>query len=330
MVIKKVELLVNLALVFCLTAFNVPQEPSQPNGYDLVAAVNAYRASKGYYALNPHPLVMSAAQAHAEWIVSTGQGGHIGPGGSDETMRVSWTGYGGGAAIKCDENWASSGSIEDAVYSAWSDWTHQEVMLNAWGNRYTDVGGGVAKQSTGRYVFVLDVCMIVGKGGGGTVPGATANPPATADFSNYIYGVTRATPMADGTIKHTVKYGQSLNSIADAYGTTTDSLRTLNNMAADETIIYPDQVLLIQRGNGSSAASTNTSTPAAPNLSPSMATPVPARTRQPTPSATAQSESSTPPSGMEQGQTLRNTGILLIGLCGLGLLFVLVSLFIKH
>ena len=41
---------------------------------------------------------------HAEWIVATGQGGHIGASGSDETVRVSWTGYGGGAAIQCDEN----------------------------------------------------------------------------------------------------------------------------------------------------------------------------------------------------------------------------------
>jgi len=73
----------------------------------------------------------------------------------------------------------------------WADWTHQEVMLNAWGNRYTDIGGGVAVWGEGSYVFVLDVCMVIGQGPGETVPddGEIA-PEATADLSNYIYGVT--------------------------------------------------------------------------------------------------------------------------------------------
>ena len=67
-------------------------------------------AANGYYAIGTNSLVMSAAQGHADWIVQTGQGGHTGAGGSDETVRVGWTGYGGGAEIKCDENWAMASS----------------------------------------------------------------------------------------------------------------------------------------------------------------------------------------------------------------------------
>ena len=157
-------------LFFSLSAFRFHAQESAPNGYDLVAAVNAYRAANGYYQIPTNSLVMSAAQTHAEWIVETGQGGHIGAGGSNETMRVSWTGYGGGASIQCDESWAGGRSIDDAVYGAWSDWVHQEVMLNAWGNRYTDIGGGVASRGDGSYVFVLNVCMVVGQPAGGDVP----------------------------------------------------------------------------------------------------------------------------------------------------------------
>ena len=315
--------------MFFLTAFNLPQQASQPSGYDVVAAVNAYRATKGYYPLNPHPQVMAAAQAHAEWIVATGQGGHIGASGSNETTRVSWTGYGGGASIKCDENWASGRTIEDALYGAWSDWTHQEVMLNAWGNRYTDAGGGVAALGNGRYVFILNVCMVVGKGSGAAVPGATANPQATADLSNYIFGVTKATPMADGRIEHVVKYGQTLATIAEAYGITINTLRVLNNMASDTTIIWPEDVLLIQPATGTGASQ------ASPNLQPTNSvqpTAFPATsTSIPTtpPSATPQPADTATPAIKENGQTMQNVGLLLIGLAAIGLVVVLISLVIK-
>ena len=83
----------------------------------------------GLYALNPDAKVMSAAQGHADWIVATGNGGHTGASGSDETTRVYWSGYGGGKSIKCDEAWASTTSVNSAVYEAWSDWTHQQVMV---------------------------------------------------------------------------------------------------------------------------------------------------------------------------------------------------------
>ena len=315
--------------MFFLTAFNQPQQASQPSGYDVVAAVNTYRATKGYYPLNPHPQVMAAAQAHAEWIVATGQGGHYGAGGSLETERVSWTGYGGGASIKCDECWASGRTIEDAVYNAWSDWTHQEVMLNAWGNRYTDAGGGVAALGNGRYIFIFDVCLVVGKSSGGSVPGATANPQATADLSNYVFGVTKATPMADGRIEHVVKYGQTLVTIAKAYGTTIESLRTLNNMAADATLIYPEQKLLIQPATGTGATQTTpaappTSTPQA-DIAPSTPTTIP--TMIPMPTQSPSNPTQTVKDG--NGQVVQNAGMLLIGLAAIGLVVVLISLVIK-
>ncbi|MCJ7823406.1 MAG: LysM domain-containing protein, partial [Anaerolineales bacterium] len=271
---KIAVLLAGMVFAIFLSAFSLPTNEVQPSGYDLAAAVNAYRAANGYYQLNPHSLVMAAAQAHAEWIVETGQGGHIGASGSDETVRVSWTGYGGGASIQCDENWASGSTIEDAVYSAWSDWTHQEVMLNAWGNRYTDIGGGAAAYGDGRYAFVLNVCKVVGQESSGDMPEASGSAPpangntlATADSSNYIYGVTLATPLADGTLTHTVLYGQTLAAIAKAYGITIETLRDLNNIPADSTIIWVDEELIIQPA-GTVATYTQESTLAETDNSP--------------------------------------------------------------
>ena len=321
--------LLGLLLIFSLSAFRFLAEENPPTGYDLVAVVNAYRAANGYYQLAPNSLVMAAAQTHAEWIVETGQGGHIGAGGSDETIRVSWTGYGGGAAIQCDESWASGRTINDAVYSAWTDWTHQEVMLNAWGNRYTDIGGGVAAQGDGRYVFVLNVCMVIGQASSGEVPGSagsTSNAPSesqtAADPSNYIYGVTLATPQADGTIKHTVLYGQTLISIAEAYGTTIDELRTLNNMEADDTIIWPEQVLLIQPGTGAAELQAASITDPVIIPEPSTTVVIPTSTSLPISVAvvvpTAQAtQSSIADTGLDP-----KLGLMLLGLSG----FVLVVL----
>ncbi len=306
-------------------------QAGQISGNDLAAVVNAYRAANGYYALTPNSQVMAAAQAHAEWIVQTGQGGHIGANGSDETMRVSWTGYGGGAPIQCDENWSGGRSISEVMSGSWSDWVHQEVMLNAWGNRYTDIGGGVASRGSGSYVFVLNVCKVIGQEASGeapessgAAPGTTPNVIATTDLSNYVYGVTIATPLADGTIKHTVKYGQTLAAIAKAYGITINTLRELNGMAADETIIWPEEELLIQRGTGIAAAQAS-ATPAPTASAPSQTqTPLPSLAVVSTPSnATSQANA-------EDDQPSPMAGILLAVVAAAGLAMILFSAFRKE
>jgi len=323
---KHPALLLGVACLLFLSAFLAPQPQSAPTGYDLVVAVNAYRASQGYYLLTPNSLVAAAAQAHADWIVATGQGGHIGLNGSNETERVSWTGYGDGASIRCDESWAGALSIEEAIYQSWSDWTHQEVMLNAWGNRYTDAGGGVALRANGRYIFVLDVCMVTGKGSSGSVPGTTTNPLATADISNYVFGVTKATPLADGSITHKVLYGQTLLGIAEAYGITVDQLRTLNDLPAQSTIIYPDQELLIQPATNPLAAASPSAAPSPlPGSTPLAKLPTLAPTSAilalPLPTTTPPQIPTTP---------LTTTIIwVLAGLVGLGLLLMLVSVLFK-
>lgn len=317
--------------MFSLGTSPVSADDSDPTGYDLVAEVNAYRAANGYYAIGTNSLVMSAAQGHADWIVQTGQGGHTGAGGSDETVRVGWTGYGGGAEIKCDENWAMGSSVSDAVYSSWSDWTHQEVMLNSWGNRYTDIGGGVAKSGNGLYVFVLNVCLVVGQSSSGSVPDSSGSTTsgdtsvaATADVSNYVYGVTVATPQADGSILHTVLYGQSLISIADAYGVTVEQLRELNGMAADDNTIWTEQELVIAPA-GSAAQTPAAGTPgSATEEANGEATPQPTATiftatLTPRPTSTP---GATPTAQVESARSVWNTrtlGILLLVVSGLGL-----------
>jgi LysM repeat protein len=326
---KNIFLLMGMMFAVMVSAVQIPPNAEAPNGYDLMAAVNAHRAANGYYALSPNALVIAAAQTHAEWIVTTGQGGHIGASGSDETVRVSWTGYGGGGEIRCDENWSSGRTINDAMVGAWSDWTHQEVMLNAWGNRYTDIGGGVAPYGDGRYVFVLDVCLVVGQEYDGSVPetdaGLPTDPLATADSSNYIYGVTLATPSADGSITHSVLYGQTLAAIAKAYGVSIETLRSLNSIAADSTIIWVDEELVIQPVGTVSTYTqepipTETKADPAPNDAPIIQTEIP-QAMVPVSSPTL---TPTPQAGPVYKEATSIAGVLLIGLAGVGLVVSLV------
>jgi LysM repeat protein len=295
-----------------------------PTPYDVMAAVNAHRAANGYYALTPNTLVMAAAQTHAEWIVTTGQGGHIGASGSDETVRVSWTGYGGGAEIRCDENWASGRTVQDAMVGAWSDWTHQEVMLNAWGNRYTDMGAGVAAYGDGRYVFILNVCLVVGQEFDGSVPEANdaltpTDPLATADRSNYIYGVTLATPAADGSVTHTVLYGQTLAAIAKAYGVTIETLRTLNTIATDSTIIWVGEELVIQPA-GSVPTYTQEAAPTeAAEATPSATTLI--QTEAPQAIVSAPTQTPTPQAAPVYKEGTPIAGMVVLGLAGAALVF---------
>lgn len=327
------------SLVFCLVlgsalipgAVVLGDTTPTPSPYDLIDAVNSYRAANGLYALTPDSSLMAAAQGHAVWIVDTGQGGHTGLGGSDETTRAMWAGYGGGKTIKCDEAWAATSSVQAAVYTAWSDWTHQQVMLNGWGNNYTDVGAGVAKNKEGNFVFILDVCLTEGKSpSAGLTPGTPGVIP-TFDMSQLISAVSVATPAADGSVTHLVKYGQSLVMIALAYGVKINDIRSLNNLPADSTLIYEGQKLIIFASGSYPTAGTTTPTiqgtrTTRPTWTPRPTQPIMTPTPPGTPTSTP---TPTPPSLMAviapNGLDTRTIGMIVIAICALGLVGVGIS-----
>lgn len=336
----RIQILCALLIAGCLLGPSQKAEAGGGSGgYELVDAVNNYRATRGLYALNAESHVMAAAQAHAEWIVATGQGGHTGAGGSDETIRVMWAGYGGGATIHCDEAWAETDSVESAVYNAWSDWTHQGVMLDYWGNGYTDAGGGVADDGNGMYVYVFDICVIRGKES--KKAPTMVNTPAddssgsfavapTLDTSQFIMSVKVAAPAADGSITHVVDYGQTLVQIALAYGVTVSDIRELNYMAEDDVTIYPEQKLLIRKkGHYNETAVPGTTgtpgtevTPVETASTPMLAasfTPRVRPTRTALPVMALPSPTSTPTPVESSGGATQSVGIAMIVLCAIGL-----------
>jgi LysM repeat protein len=72
--------------------------------------------------------------------------------------------------------------------------------------------------------------------------GAVFQQEATAHPGS---GMLTSTPAADGSVTHTVKEGESLWSIATAYGVTIEQIQALNGLTADSDVINIGDNLLI-------------------------------------------------------------------------------------
>ncbi len=102
-------------------------------------------------------------------------------------------------------------------------------------------------------------------------------------------GFITSTPGADGSIKHIVRSGEFLITIAQAYGISLDELLTLNNLTV-ESILQVDQELIIRKATNPQPALTSgtVSAPTAtlrPSLTPQPSL-TPVQTATPTPSPT--------------------------------------------
>jgi hypothetical protein len=112
-----------------------------------------------------------------------------------------------------------------------------------------------------------------------------STPVAAQDGSG---GIVASTPMADGAIVHFVADGETLAGIAAAYAVSMDTIRQLNGLAPDSTIIFPGQKLIIMLAPTPTLTPTITPVTPRPTRSPTPLTPTrtPAPTRTPQPTLT--------------------------------------------
>jgi LysM repeat protein len=276
-------------------------------GSDVVAAVNSLRSSNNLAAYDSDGGLMSSAQSHAEYMASSGLITHNRADGSTP------------ASLGFTENIAmtSGFNLNYVLYTLWTDALHWSTMV---GIASGYAGAGVA-ENDGKYYYVLQV-----KRTGGSVN----VPPPAAGSSNVaqqqpttapVTAVTTATPQPDGSIVHEVQPGQSLWSIAIAYGTTIDKLIALNSLGAQPLLVPGDKLLIVP-------APTPTLTPTitetlkptraptrTPTTTPTPKTPPPTPTQTLTPTATPWLRI---PS-LDDGDSRRTMGTVLIAVCGLGL-----------
>lgn len=225
----------------------------------LIDAVNGLRISYGLAPLPSHPILMQSAQSQADYMAATGNVTHARPNGT-YTQQLLSLGFplagdlslGGFRA----ENIVSTyGPLTwDGVPPAWQDAEHMNTMLS--GN-FTHIGAGIS-QSGDNYYYAVDTAAATGSGQQQSsastiltsVPGGASE---SAGVSQFMVPVTLSTARPDGNVFHKVQYGQSLWSIAIAYGTTIKNIQALNNLGEDSTV-YQGQELLVLTGATQPAA----------------------------------------------------------------------------
>jgi len=282
---KQILIIFSLISLCCLfVPASQPVEAQSGTAYEVLIEINALRAANGLSPLAENQYLNLAAQNHANWIATTGMGGHTGEGGSDAQARALAVGYGEGAQVWVTENWARGSGLTayDCVYTMWAPSAeHIDNMLTTWHNEF---GAGVAIDSSGFTIYVVNF----GHTSNSNIPEQSISVPTgpTATLAPLVQPVTTATPQGDGTVVHVVQFGQSLWAISDAYEIPMADLLALNGLT-EEDAIFPDQQLLIVRGSGETPVPTPTE-PSKIEMQASAqkaptATPRPTRMSNPTP-----------------------------------------------
>ena len=262
--------LVLIGMIFVPGVDISPASAQAGNAYDLINAVNQFRATHGLPALQISGALMASAQAHSDYQAAIRTVTHVGAGGTGAKDRAIAAGFGGGAQFFISENIAGGLylSVNTAIYEYWQDELHLSTMLNP-NTQY--VGAGTCL--VGNYVYyTLDVGSVTGV----PIPGGNATPIAGGPTAVAYDPFVVSTPRGDGAIIHVVGYGQTLVGIANTYEVEVADLLTLNGLTLD-SVIYPGEEIVIRAGSRATITvsptnSAPTGTPAAtvtqPRLSP--------------------------------------------------------------
>lgn len=226
----------------------------------IIAAINQYRAQNGLHTLQSNSILMSTAQDQSDYMASTGNISHTGPGGTSPRDRAYAAGYGDGQIIFMSEiiYGGSNATIDDAMAFWKSSPNHNPWMLST---NYVDIGAGIT--TNGGSVYFTAVMAYVA-GGVAPTPGSGSEEPDEGDGSGggVLVPVLISSPNADGAVIHIVQPGQTLVGIATAYAVTLADIYALNNLN-EFSIIYPGDEIIIK-----DTLSQPTTTPTSTQLTP--------------------------------------------------------------
>lgn len=236
-------LVISLSMVFSpqlAQASTTSLAPQNTTPYAVVDAVNALRAQYGLSPYTPNPILMQIAQTHADYMMSTGNMGHINGEGLKPFQRALQAGYAVAGDIYTSVGWfsenivAGTGMTAEQAVEEWAimDELHLNTMISP---NLMDIGAGVAV-SGDYYIYVIDC----GRSTGGTAVPLVPQVTYTAPL------VTQALPEsnADGSVTYTVQANDTLVGIAARYGVSLDTIYTLNNLNGN-SVIYVDDVIIL-------------------------------------------------------------------------------------
>lgn len=250
--IKKITLLLFCLLLIAVSAAKPnlateakdSQSPMRSvSAYELIAAMNVLRMANGLPALIENATINAVAQATAQTMADNLLSWHIG----DVAGRISAAGYGAGKKVYATENFAVAyGGTVDQIMVMWADYDH---MRPATTPNYCHVGAGTATASNGMTYYILQAAYISGETCDSTPPtGGGGTPGQPAVGYGIVTPVEKVDLNADGNYVHVVKTGQSLWSIAVAYGVTIKEILAWNNLS-DSYVLWPGDKLTIAGPN---------------------------------------------------------------------------------
>ena len=260
---------------------------SLPSPSQVINAVNGLRVGHGLPPYSVNSILMGTAQDQADYMASTGSITHTGRGGLTVTQRLLAAGYplAGDLSLggfRSENIVGSPGMSPEEAVNAWTgDDIHLHTMLSP---DLQEIGAGVA-QADGVIYYVIDCARPTSSG-----EPQDYTPGAEAKFSggqDIVVPVKMSTPNPQGDLYHEVQPGQSLWSIAIAYGVKINDIRRLNNLDPTSTVIQLGAKLLVKHvGTATPAPPTETATIQAetPTAVPTLE--LPTATERPSPTAT--------------------------------------------
>lgn len=215
----------------------------------VVALVNALRASLGLSAWTVDPLLTYAAQSHATWIATTGQYSHTGEGGSTPRDRALAAGYAGSVA----ENFVAGTGLTPGGAVEW--WKNSGIHYATLTSSAQHVGVGFARRGDNN-IYVL----VAGRPSPPPRPrsaGGAAAEEEEEDEGPIVVPITRAEPDANGRIVHEVQQGQTAWAIAVVYGVDLDEMLRINNLTRP-VVLRPGDKIIVRLGEGETPPPTPT------------------------------------------------------------------------
>jgi LysM repeat protein len=215
---------------------------------ELAAAVNALRASHDLAPYTVDPGLMAFAQSRSDYQASIGKITHTMADGSQPADHGVFENIGGG----------QNASISTVIQYQWKDYWHQHTMIG-----FTEgyIGTGVAIADG--FVYYT---LVVRRTGGFTYIQPTAAPPGSTpapgqSTDGVVFSIVTSTPGSDGLVMHKVASGETLWTIAEAYGVTIDELASLNGLNAANPVIFTGRDLIIRAAHTPTPTVTITATP---------------------------------------------------------------------
>lgn len=301
-----------LVQILTLTINIQPAFAQEGSASDLINTINQLRASMGLEAYAVDSYLMGFAQSQSNYMASIGRWTHTRSDGSSAFQ------YG----IKENVAMGSNMSVQYCVYTAWADSVHWQTMT---GFTTGKIGAGVAVEN-GIVYYTLNV-----------LPGESEiSQPATVSVLAQEVGeqpvyqalLATSTPQPDGSIIHTVQYGETLWEISEAYEVPIEQILTNSNLGLDTTQVYEGQELIIRGPNDPTLTPTITLTPTP--ITPTPTLPRPTMTPRPTYTPGPTLTPTKPPTVIHKafGNGF-NVGLGLIITSGLGLIALIYIGFIK-